>query len=83
MTVGFRPEDLIISTDGIPVQVIVVEELGADAYVYGQVHDVEGKTIDVIVRADGRTPPAKGETIHVQVKPEHSHVFSTVTGERL
>ena len=83
VTVGFRPEDLIISSDGIPVQVIVVEELGADAYVYGQVHDAEGKTVDVIVRADGRTPPTKGETIHVQVKPNNSHVFSTVSGERL
>jgi multiple sugar transport system ATP-binding protein len=83
VTVGFRPEDLIISSSGIPVQVIVVEELGADAYVYGQVHDAEGKPVDVIVRADGRTPPTKGETIFVQVKPNNSHVFSTVTGERL
>ncbi len=83
ITLGFRPEDLTIGTEGIPVEVIVVEELGADAYVYGQVTQADGKTIDVIVRADGRRPPAKGETIHVGVKPEQAHVFSTVTGERL
>jgi len=83
ITLGFRPEDLTIGTEGIPVEVIVVEELGADAYVYGQVTQADGKTIDVIVRADGRRPPAKGETIHVAVKPEQAHVFSTVTGERL
>ena len=84
ITLGFRPEDLTIGTaTGIPVEVIVVEELGADAYVYGQVTQADGKTIDVIVRADGRRPPAKGETIHVAVKPEQAHVFSTVTGERL
>jgi multiple sugar transport system ATP-binding protein len=83
ITLGFRPEDLTIGADGIPVEVIVVEELGADAYVYGQVTQADGKTIDVIVRADGRRPPAKGETIHVAVKPEQAHVFSTVTGERL
>jgi multiple sugar transport system ATP-binding protein len=83
ITLGFRPEDLTIGSDGIPVEVIVVEELGADAYVYGQVTQADGKTIDVIVRADGRRPPAKGETIHVSVKPEQAHVFSTVTGERL
>ena len=32
-----RPEDLDIATDGtgLPVTVEVVEELGADAYIYG------------------------------------------------
>jgi multiple sugar transport system ATP-binding protein len=83
ITLGFRPEDLTIGSQGIPVEVIVVEELGADAYVYGQVTQADGKTVDVIVRADGRRPPAKGETIHVEVKPDSAHVFSTVTGERL
>jgi multiple sugar transport system ATP-binding protein len=83
ITLGFRPEDLTIGAEGIPVEVIVVEELGADAYVYGSVTQADGKTIDVIVRADGRRPPAKGETIHVAVKPDQAHVFSTVTGERL
>ncbi|HTY73307.1 MAG TPA: sn-glycerol-3-phosphate ABC transporter ATP-binding protein UgpC [Actinomycetes bacterium] len=85
VTLGFRPEDLDITTDpsGIPVTVVVVEELGADAYVYGQVVDAEGKTVDVIVRADGRTPPNKGETIRVTVKPGNTHVFSMASGERL
>jgi multiple sugar transport system ATP-binding protein len=83
VTIGFRPEDLVIGTEGIPIEVIVVEELGADAYVYGQIPQPDGKNVDVIVRADGRTPPAKGETIHTTVKPNQSHVFSTVTGERL
>jgi multiple sugar transport system ATP-binding protein len=83
VTIGFRPEDLEIGSSGIPVEVIVVEELGADAYVYGQIPQPDGKNVDVIVRADGRTPPGKGETIHVAVKASQSHVFSTVTGERL
>jgi multiple sugar transport system ATP-binding protein len=82
-TVGFRPEDLTIEDSGVPVEVIVVEELGADAYVYGTIHGADGQSLDVIVRADGRTPPAKGETIHINVKPGHAHCFSSVTGERL
>src|SRR3954470_1075514 len=36
ITLGFRPEDLTIGSQGIPVEVIVVEELGAVADVYGQ-----------------------------------------------
>ena len=37
VTLGVRPEDLELSSDasGIPVTVDVVEELGADAYIYG------------------------------------------------
>src|SRR6478735_69107 len=37
VTLGVRPEDLDLSTDtaGIPVTVDVVEELGADAFIYG------------------------------------------------
>src|ERR671933_1973093 len=37
VTVGMRPEDLDLSEHGIPVEVDVVEELGADAYIYGHI----------------------------------------------
>ncbi len=39
MTVGFRPEDLQLTVreQGWPIEVDVVESLGADAYVYGHV----------------------------------------------
>ncbi len=85
VTLGFRPEDLTITdgSTGVPVQAIVVEELGADAYVYGELTGLADQPLDVIVRVDGRTPPAKGETIHVAVQQGHEHVFSTVTGHRL
>ena len=85
LTLGFRPEDLTITdgSTGVPVQAIVVEELGADAYVYGELTELSGGALDVIVRVDGRTPPAKGETIHVAIQQGHEHVFSTVTGARL
>jgi multiple sugar transport system ATP-binding protein len=36
VTVGVRPEDLDVSASGLPIEVDVVEELGADAYVYGR-----------------------------------------------
>ncbi len=85
VTVGFRPEDVALTSDstGIPVDVLLVEELGADAYVYGEVQTEDGSTRQVIARTDGRQPPAKGETVHITVKPGHAHVFSPATGERL
>jgi multiple sugar transport system ATP-binding protein len=84
-TIGIRPEDIEITpdTDAWPVEVDLVESLGADAYVYGHVTMIDGSSKDVIVRADGRTPPSRGETVHVRAKPDHVHVFDSDTGQRL
>ena len=84
ITVGVRPEAWRIVGDGqgLPVQVTVVEELGADAFVYGT-SDVEGTPSNVIVRVSGRDHVHKGETIHVTTDPHQVHVFDTHTGERL
>ncbi|WP_104522767.1 ABC transporter ATP-binding protein [Blastococcus atacamensis] len=82
VTVGVRPEDLLPSEHGLPLTVGVVEELGADAYVYGTT-TVDGEEHPMIARVDGRRPPAKGDTLHVVPNPGHVHLFSTVDGHRL
>jgi multiple sugar transport system ATP-binding protein len=85
VTLGVRPEDLEITTgshSGLEVTIDVIEELGADAYVYGQA-DVNGKKQPIVVRADGRIPPRRGEVITLSYAAERTHLFSTVTGERL
>jgi multiple sugar transport system ATP-binding protein len=81
VTVGMRPEDLVISEHGIAVEIDVVEELGADAYIYG--HTLGGDHHDVIARTDGRKPPEKGATVHFAPKPDHVHLFDTSSGLRL
>jgi multiple sugar transport system ATP-binding protein len=85
VTIGFRPEDLRVTSEdeGWPIEVDVVESLGADAYVYGHVTMLDGESRDIIVRTDGRTPPMKGETMHVGIIPDHQHAFHSVTGERI
>ncbi|MDV7083356.1 sn-glycerol-3-phosphate ABC transporter ATP-binding protein UgpC [Rhodococcus sp. IEGM 248] len=83
VTLGVRPEDLVITTGtGLDVTIDVVEELGADAYVYGQA-DIHGRKQPIVVRADGRIPPKRGEVITLSYAAERTHLFSTVTGERL
>ncbi|WP_072804904.1 ABC transporter ATP-binding protein [Rhodococcoides yunnanense] len=83
VTLGVRPEDLELTTGpGLEVSIDVVEELGADAYVYGQA-DINGTKQPIVVRADGRIPPRRGETITLSYAAERTHLFSTVTGERL
>jgi multiple sugar transport system ATP-binding protein len=85
VTVGFRPEDLRIidESEGWPIEVDVVESLGADAYVYGHVDALDGQSRDIILRADGRTPPAKGDHVYVGIIPDHQHVFHATSGARL
>src|SRR5689334_23241038 len=73
ITVGIRPEDLDLAEHGLPVQVELVEVLGADAYVHG-ILSSEGTDLPVIARVDGRRPPEKGQTVHLQAKEGHTHL---------
>ncbi|WP_438486511.1 ABC transporter ATP-binding protein [Streptomyces sp. S186] len=67
---------------GLAVTVNVVEELGADGYVYGTA-EVGGAVKDLVVRVNGRQVPAKGTQLHIVPQPGETHVFSTSTGKRL
>jgi multiple sugar transport system ATP-binding protein len=80
VTLGVRPEDLDLTPHGLPVQVDVVEELGADAYIYGRAEDSD---LQIIARTDGRRPPEKGATIHFTPNRGHVHLFDTSSGARL
>jgi multiple sugar transport system ATP-binding protein len=84
VTVGVRPEDMDVVGEGagMPTEVEVVEELGADAYIYGST-EFNGERMPVIVRVDGRKPPAKGDVLHLAPRPGHVHMFAGDTGERI
>jgi multiple sugar transport system ATP-binding protein len=82
---GMRPEDLRISDSETawPVEVQLVEGLGADAYVYTEVQLPGGGTHQVVVRTDGRQHPARGSMLGLEAIPHHTHLFDPETGERL
>jgi multiple sugar transport system ATP-binding protein len=84
VTIGVRPEDLTVlpSGDGLPVSVDVVEELGADGYLYGHT-EVEGNRVDVVARVDGRIHPNAGDKVIIAPEPNHIHAFDTESGLRL
>ena len=84
VTIGVRPEDVKVTTSGagLPVDVDVVEELGADGYLYGHT-TIDEKRVDIVVRVDGRNHPNPGEKIVVTPTPAHIHAFDVESGERL
>jgi multiple sugar transport system ATP-binding protein len=82
---GVRPEDLVLvapDENGLAISVDLVEELGADAYLYGH-SDVAGEQADVVARVDGRRHPAIGDIVVLSPKPEHLHLFDPHTEQRL
>ena len=86
VVLGVRPEDVELSDSGrgLPIEIDVVEELGADAYIYGQLPGSQSTTDKpFIARVDGRTPPKKGDVVHFQPKGDHVHLFNAESGERL
>jgi multiple sugar transport system ATP-binding protein len=84
ITIGVRPEAwrIVGEGEGIPVKVSVVEELGADGFIYGT-SGAEGTPDQVTIRIDGRRSHHKGDTVYVTTDPAGVHVFDTNTGERL
>ena len=72
--VGVRPEDLTLATEGAEMTVTLVEELGADTYVYGTYPSPDGP-VDLVARGQGIAAPKIG--MNVRVKPERTYVFDT------
>ena len=76
---GVRPEDLVLADEGTSMQVTLVEELGADAYIYGDATAADGTAIPLIARAPGSTSVRMGDAI--RVRATKTHVFQP-DGER-
>ena len=89
LTLGIRPEAFRISTDGqgIGLDIAVVEELGADSYLYGTLAGLSEEELvgaqQIVARVGARQAPAKGETVRLAADPSQVHVFSNKTEERI
>ena len=82
LVVGFRPEALELAADGLPANVEVVEEIGADAHVFC-VAELRGEQVKLVARTDIRGAPERGARVALRPRPEEAHVFDAETGERL
>jgi multiple sugar transport system ATP-binding protein len=84
VVLGFRPESLELATDGIPAFVEVVEELGADAYVFCSAKLEDGAPdTRLVARTEARGAPRQGDRVSLRVRPAEAHAFDPQTGERI
>jgi multiple sugar transport system ATP-binding protein len=81
---GFRPEhvDIAGEGDGIAARVEVIEDIGADAYVFCSA-DVDGEQTRLVARTDVRSAPQQGERVRLRPRADEAHLFDAETGERL
>ena len=82
VVVGVRPESLELASDGIPAQVQVVEEIGADAFVFCTA-EVAGEETKLVARAGAKHAPERGAHVFLRPAAEDAHLFDPVDGMRL
>jgi multiple sugar transport system ATP-binding protein len=82
LILGLRPESLEVGQEGVPAQVEVVEELGADAFVFCAA-EMGGESVRLVARTDARSVPARGERVALRPRPNEAHLFDPDTGDRV
>jgi sn-glycerol 3-phosphate transport system ATP-binding protein len=80
VTLGIRPEDLILADSNRSLTVKLVEQLGADTLVHGFFG--AGQT-DMTIRLPGIQYYKPGEVLAIHVEPDKIHLFDPDTGRRL
>jgi multiple sugar transport system ATP-binding protein len=63
--------------------VALIEELGADAYIYGQLPGDDPNRKPFVVRHSGRVPPVVGDVVGLDVTPGTELIFDPATGARV
>jgi multiple sugar transport system ATP-binding protein len=85
VTAGVRPEAFRLvpaGLGGLPMEVVLVEELGADSYAHG-LAVIAGERHLLIVRAAERGSVQKGDVVHALPEVSRVHLFDPDTGARL
>lgn len=97
IVLGFRPEDATLAADADPdafkLEVLNVEDLGSDGYIYGNIVTGDGASGSetmmsdqnkmTTVRVNPRQLPKVGDTVRIHIDPTKMHLFSPATELRL
>jgi multiple sugar transport system ATP-binding protein len=82
VVIGLRPEALELAPGGIEARVEVVEEVGADAYVFC-VAEYGGEDVKLVARSESRGAPSREERVSLCPRVDEAHIFDAESGDRL
>ena len=82
LVLGVRPEALEVAAGGVPARVDVIEDVGADAFVFCTT-EVDGESMRLVARTEVRNAPKQGERVTLRPRADEAHLFDPATGERL
>jgi len=82
LVLGVRPESLEVAAEGVPARVEVVEDVGADAYVFCSA-ELAGESTRLVARTEARLAPQQGDRVALRPRAEEAHLFDPSSGERL
>ncbi len=76
--IGVRPEDIRVTDNGIPAELVSADYLGADSIVTARVGSQS-----VVVRMHGRFRVQTGERVNLTWSSDAMHVFDAESGRRV
>jgi multiple sugar transport system ATP-binding protein len=82
LVLGVRPEALEVAAGGVPARVDVIEDVGADAFVFCTT-ELDGESMRLVARTEVRNAPKQGERVTLRPRADEAHLFDPATGERL
>jgi ABC-type sugar transport system ATPase subunit len=71
VTVGIRPEHVLLAPEGMPVTVGLIEQLGGNTVLYGTLSAQQ----PVVVQVVGQSAVRRGDTVHVHFPSAACHAF--------
>ncbi|WP_308917866.1 sn-glycerol-3-phosphate ABC transporter ATP-binding protein UgpC [Jannaschia sp. LMIT008] len=81
VTLGMRPEHLVLGDRGLPATVSVIEPTGSETHIVARLGEGTGGEVTAVTRDRPAVRP--GETIHLMPEPGRVHVFDADSGVRL
>ena len=74
VVVGLRPESLELAEDGLRAEVQVVEEIGADSYVFAAA-EIAGVATMLVARVETKHAPERGAGVALRPRVGEAHLF--------
>jgi len=73
LVLGIRPEHVAIADTGVPMQVNLTEQLGANTVLYGSLAGEQPMVAQVV----GQSAIRRGDTVRLQLPLQHCHAFDS------